>query len=449
LLIVKNYTGDRINFGTAAEMAKQEGIPVEMVIVADDCALPLGKGITGGRGLAGTVFVHKIAGARAATGASLAQVYESACMAALSIGTLGVALSTCTVPGTPASERLAQPGLIEFGMGIHGEPGREQVILPETGAADYITERLVAGILDQALAEADGLVPKRMPFSAGQRVAVLVNNLGALPVIEMQIVTKGVMQALRRRNLVPVRAYVGPFMTSLEMTGVSLTLFMLADGDRSKFPPTWWRCISNSIILTRCLSLNVTLAALEALDAETTAPAWVKSAHLEERMATFESHSVLPCKPVPPGATKGTTAGNGLAGDVKVVFTAVRRACSSVIAEATQLTAYDAICGDGDCGVVMRKGAEHVLQSLPAIESGAVFPSNVDHVDLAVLFNRLADALSASMGGTSGALLELGFRAMASAFLAAGTAGGGAGRLATQAEWAVALGVGVSIRYLY
>lgn len=236
LLIVKNYTGDRLNFGMAAEMAKQEGIKVEMVIVADDCALPLGKGITGGRGLAGTIFVHKIAGACAATGASLAEVYAAASTAALRVGTLGVALSTCTVPGTPASDRLSKPGLIEVGMGIHGEPGREQVVLPEEGAADFVAERLVAGILDQPASMDDPtLIPKRLPYTEGQRVAVLVNNLGALPVIELQIVTRGVMLALRRRGLVPVRALVGAFMTSLEMAGVSLSLLMLPDSDYRKY----------------------------------------------------------------------------------------------------------------------------------------------------------------------------------------------------------------------
>lgn len=242
LLIIKNYTGDRLNFGMAAEMAKQEGIQVEMVIVADDCALPLGKGITGGRGLAGTVFVHKIAGARAAEGATLAEVLSSAQSVGSNLGTLGIALTTCTVPGTPVSDRLSQIGLIEVGMGIHGEPGREQVILPASGAADFVAELMVSGVLDQpdaaaaqeSTTAATTSTYKRLPFVSGQRVVVLVNNLGALPVIEMQIVTRGVMQGLRSRGLLPVRAYCGPFMTSLEMCGISLSLLMIPDGDDSK-----------------------------------------------------------------------------------------------------------------------------------------------------------------------------------------------------------------------
>lgn len=113
LLIVKNYTGDKLNFGMALEKAKQEKIDIKMVIVDDDCALPVGKGITGGRGVAGTVFVHKIAGAAAAAGCSLDEVYAEASNAVKLIGTLGIALTTCTVPGAPTSQRLAGPRTYE------------------------------------------------------------------------------------------------------------------------------------------------------------------------------------------------------------------------------------------------------------------------------------------------------------------------------------------------
>jgi Dak1 domain len=115
LLIVKNYTGDKLNFGMAMEKAKREKIDVRMVIVDDDCALPVGKGITGGRGVAGVVFVHKIAGAAAAAGRSLAEVHAEATNSVKLIGTLGIALTTCTVPGAPSSQRLAGPRTYEVG----------------------------------------------------------------------------------------------------------------------------------------------------------------------------------------------------------------------------------------------------------------------------------------------------------------------------------------------
>ena len=107
LLVVKNYTGDKLNFGMAMEKAKNEKIDVKMVIVDDDCALPVGKGITGGRGVAGTVFVHKVAGAAAAAGKTLEEVHAEASSTVAMIGTLGIALTTCTVPGAPSSQRLS------------------------------------------------------------------------------------------------------------------------------------------------------------------------------------------------------------------------------------------------------------------------------------------------------------------------------------------------------
>ena len=113
LLIVKNYTGDKLNFGMAMEKARQEKINVKMVIVDDDCALPVGKGITGGRGVAGTVFVHKVAGAAAAAGLSLEEVHAEATNSVKLIGTLGVALTTCTIPGAPSSQRLSGPRTYE------------------------------------------------------------------------------------------------------------------------------------------------------------------------------------------------------------------------------------------------------------------------------------------------------------------------------------------------
>lgn len=113
LLVVKNYTGDKLNFGMAMEKARQEKINVKMVIVDDDCALPVGKGITGGRGVAGTVFVHKIAGAAAAAGLSLEEVHTEAANSVKLIGTLGIALTTCTVPGAPSSQRLSGPRTYE------------------------------------------------------------------------------------------------------------------------------------------------------------------------------------------------------------------------------------------------------------------------------------------------------------------------------------------------
>ena len=193
LLIVKNYTGDRLNFGMALEKARNEGYSVKMVVVADDCALEVGKGITGGRGIAGTVFVHKVAGATAAAGQTLEDVALAAQSAADNIATLGVALTTCCVPGAPRSNRL-DGEIIEIGMGIHGESGREQMPM---SSADSIVEKILDTIL----------LAKSLPLASP--LAVMVNNLGGTPSLEMYVVTRRVVLSLRERGYIVARVYVG------------------------------------------------------------------------------------------------------------------------------------------------------------------------------------------------------------------------------------------------
>ncbi|KAI7724927.1 hypothetical protein M8C21_024056, partial [Ambrosia artemisiifolia] len=161
LLIVKNYTGDRLNFGLAAEEAKAQGYKVEMVIVGDDCALPPPLGIAGRRGLAGTILVHKIAGAAAASGLSLSDVAAEARHASEIVGTMGVALSVCTLPGQPKSDRLAA-GKMELGLGIHGEPG---AIVADIQPVDMV----VSHVLNRILSDETNYVP----IKRGSRVSHL------------------------------------------------------------------------------------------------------------------------------------------------------------------------------------------------------------------------------------------------------------------------------------
>ncbi|KAK9115078.1 hypothetical protein Syun_021875 [Stephania yunnanensis] len=217
LLIVKNYTGDRLNFGLAAEQAKSEGYKVEMVIVGDDCALPPPRGIAGRRGLAGTVFVHKIAGAAAAAGLSLSDVFAEAKNACEIVGTMGVALSVCTLPGQFPSDRLG-PCKMELGLGIHGEPGAAVVDLHPV---DYV----VSHVLEQILSAETHYVP----ITRGSRVVLMVNGLGATPLMELMIATgKAVAKLQLEHGLAVDRVYTGSFMTSLDMAGFSISI-MKAD----------------------------------------------------------------------------------------------------------------------------------------------------------------------------------------------------------------------------
>jgi dihydroxyacetone kinase len=373
LLIVKNYTGDRLNFGMALEQAKQEGINAKMVIVADDCALAPEKGITGGRGIAGTVFVHKVAGAVAASGASLEEVYEKATAVSSSVGTLGIALTTCTVPGTPASDRLDDPHVMEVGMGIHGEPGREHMKMAPDAAAAQVADLMVGGILG------DATMAPRVDVSASDKLVLLLNNLGGLPVIETLVVAKEVMDRLKTRGLNTARVFMGPQMTALEMAGISLSVLKVSSSDSNM---------------------------LDYLDAPTTAPAWTPAAKLDQGAA---ADTVMPYSGE--AQAKKVTGGFACASAVLVA----KAICKKIIEIEPILTDYDMKVGDGDCGVVMKAGATNVLSCM----EGAAAEMTADS---ATFCDSIANAISASMGGTSGALLEIFFRAAATD-LSKGTSG--------------------------
>ncbi len=204
LLIVKNYTGDRLNFGLAAERAKALGHQVEMVVVDDDIALP---DLPQARGVAGTLFVHKVAGAMAEEGASLEQVTAAARQVIENTATIGTSLDTCTVPGSPKEDRISQ-GNVELGLGIHGEPGVEQVACSSASQAMHL-------VLD-----------KLKPVMAGKKVVALLNNLGGTTPLEMSVLAHELVSACD--NITHV---IGPslLMTSLDMHGFSVSIIEVDD----------------------------------------------------------------------------------------------------------------------------------------------------------------------------------------------------------------------------
>ncbi|CAM6485058.1 dihydroxyacetone kinase subunit DhaK [Enterobacter cloacae] len=207
LLIVKNYTGDRLNFGLAAEKAKRYGLKVEMVIVADDIALPDNKQP---RGIAGTALVHKIAGYAAEHGKSLSEVCDIAQQACDNLWSLGVAMQTCNLPGSDEEEGRIKQGHVELGLGIHGEPGASVV---DTQNSKAIIDTLVTPLKAKA---GDG------------RFAVLINNLGGVSALEMALLTKELAHSALKDNL----AYLigpAPLVSALDMKGFSLTLLKLND----------------------------------------------------------------------------------------------------------------------------------------------------------------------------------------------------------------------------
>ncbi|MDC3416638.1 dihydroxyacetone kinase subunit DhaK [Aquibacillus salsiterrae] len=212
-LIIKNYTGDVMNFEMAAELAEAEGIEVEKVVVNDDVAVENSSFTTGRRGIAGTIFVHKIAGTKAESGGSLAEVKAVAEKVNMNVRSMGMALSPCTVPAAGKPSFVLNENEMEIGIGIHGEPGIERKNIT---TADEIATELTKRILDDI-------------DYTGSEVAVMVNGLGATPEMELYIVNAKVHSILADKGIKVYKTFVGEYMTSLEMAGCSISILKLDD----------------------------------------------------------------------------------------------------------------------------------------------------------------------------------------------------------------------------
>ncbi|RKK78266.1 hypothetical protein BFJ71_g16541 [Fusarium oxysporum] len=236
LMIAKNYTGDKLNFGLAAEKAKANGHNVNMVVVGDDVSVE-GNSLVGQRGLAGVVFVHKVSGAKAAKGANLDEVTAVANRAASQMATAAASLDRCSVPGRAGQEALPHNQL-EFGMGIHNEPGVVRESIPSL-------ESTVQKTLDMIFTAK----PNMWHPKPGLRVALMVNNLGGLSLLELGVVADEVVRQVVERGIKIDKSLVGTFVTSLDGPGFSATLLQLDEELK------------------------------QLLDAPTTAPAWPRSIH--------------------------------------------------------------------------------------------------------------------------------------------------------------------------
>ncbi|XP_073015364.1 putative 3,4-dihydroxy-2-butanone kinase [Primulina eburnea] len=357
LLIVKNYTGDRLNFGLAAEQAKSEGYAVEMVIVGDDCALPPPRGIAGRRGLAGTIFVHKVAGAAAAAGLSLTEVAAEAKQASEMVGTMGVALSVCTLPGQVTPDRLG-PGKMELGLGIHGEPGAAVADLQPV-------DIMVSHVLKQILSTETNYVP----ITRGSRVVLMVNGLGATPLMELMIAAGKAVPVLQLEHGLAVdRVYTGSFMTSLDMAGFSITVMK-----------------AGQKILNR-------------LDAPTKAPNWPVGADGRPPVKI----------PVPLPQSRSTKNDESssrpeqLSPQGYILEMVIEAAATAVINLRDSLNEWDSKVGDGDCGSTMFRGASAILEDMKKY-----YPLN----DPAETIKETGSSIRKVMGGTSGILYDIFFKA--------------------------------------
>ncbi|KAI1191058.1 dihydroxyacetone kinase [Nemania serpens] len=363
LVTVMNYTGDVLNFGMAVEKAKAAGVKAEMVIVGDDVGVGREKGgKVGRRGIAGTVLVHKIAGALAAQGASLEQVHQVAKLTADNLVSVGASLEHVHVPGraplNPEAEGSLGVDEIEVGMGIHNEPGcgRAKIELPE----------LVKTMLSQLLNEDD----KDRAFLDvnSTEVVLLVNNLGGVSVLELGGITTEVVRQLGDWNIQPVRILSGTYMTSLNGLGFSISLLNVVDTG-----------IKGSTMI-------------QLLDYPCEATGWsapispntweAKNTATREDTTTFDQ-SVKP---------------SGLEADSAAFKKALTSGLEALISVEPEVTRFDTIVGDGDCGIGLKRGAEAVLKHLRETQATG---------DVVVDVAKIVPVIENSMDGTSGALFAI------------------------------------------
>ncbi|SOB77212.1 dihydroxyacetone kinase [Marinobacter sp. LV10R510-11A] len=297
LLIVKNYTGDRLNFGLAAERARAAGYKVSMVVVDDDIALP---DLPQARGVAGTLFVYKIAGALAEQGADLDTLTKAAERVVRDTQSIGMSLDTCTVPGSPRQQRIP-PGIAELGLGIHGEPGVEQVAYNGAKNAIEAVAAKLATVMDK------------------KTHVVLLNNLGGASTLEMSVLANELLVSSIADNL---KLIIGPapMMTSLDMRGFSVSVYAVNNEDEALLgapcaPSAWPGCKAVNSVIIKELPDGLTPVKL--------VPSW------HEPTANF-----------------------------------ITRWCQVLIDSEADLNALDAKSGDGDTGATLAGAAKALISAL-------------------------------------------------------------------------------------
>ncbi|KAH9901844.1 dihydroxyacetone kinase [Xylariomycetidae sp. FL2044] len=388
LVTVMNYTGDVLNFGMAVEKAKAAGLAVEMLVVGDDVGVGRAKGgKVGRRGIAGTVLVHKISGALAAQGGTLEQVHKVARLTAENLVSVGASLDHVHVPGrNPVSSNGLAPGEVEIGMGIHNEAGsgRAVVELPE------LVSRMLSQLLDQE--------DKDRAFLNinSNEVVLLVNNLGGVSALELGGITAEVVKQLGQWGIEPVRILSGTYMTSLNGLGFSISLLNVVNTD-----------IGGPSMI-------------QLLDSPCEATGW--AAPISKN--TWEAKNKNTREDI--SSSDENIKPSGLKVDSKKLIASLTSGLEALIAVEPEVTRFDTVVGDGDCGIGLKRGAEAVLQHLK---------SSTGSGDAVVDVARIVPIVETAMDGTSGALFAIFLNALVHALR--GLAGGDSE--ATPEIWAGAL----------
>ena len=375
LMIVKNYSGDCMNFNNAGALAKEDGIRVDAVYVNDDIAVKDSLYTVGRRGVAGTVFVHKIAGAAAEQGKSLAEVKAVAEKVIANIRSFGFALTSCTVPAAGSPTFEIGEDEMEFGVGIHGEPGRKREKLI---SADALAARIVPDIA------AD------LGLKAGEEIALLINGFGGSPLQELYLFNNSVTNELEKAGVTIYKPLVGNYMTSIDMAGASVTFLRLDDELKAYLdypvatPAITWGGSSKEDIAAReaiqalAKALNVTPATF-AKKAEA-----VQEAAVEEEAGSyaFEGKPVIGEKINTPGMGKLVELMADIIIENEVPFCKADR------------------CGDGDFGMSIAKGFKQLKKDWDSRKKG----------DVGEFLISCSEVIMEYCGGASGPIWGSAFR---------------------------------------
>ena len=362
LLIIKNYSGDVMNFMNAAHLAKEDGILVDYVVVDDDIAVKDSLYTVGRRGVAGTVFVHKIAGAAAQSGKSLQEVKAVAEKAIKNVKSIGLALTSCTVPAKGAPMFELGDSEMEYGVGIHGEPG---IVRSQISDADSLAKKMVGSLCEElGLESAKGK----------ERVAVLINGFGATPLMELYLLNASVARELSGRGVRIARTFVGNFMTSIDMAGASISILKLDDeleallNAQSETPAF---TVNGGVEETEFYEPYAASASTESEDGEIT---------------PLEAYSVI---------DKRLTLEN-----IKYIVDTMG---VSVIRNESLFCELDSYAGDGDFGMSVAKGFRRLRLEWPGILERAA--------DIGSFLQECAMIIMEYCGGASGPIWGSAFRA--------------------------------------
>ncbi|KAI0387222.1 dihydroxyacetone kinase Dak1 [Hypomontagnella monticulosa] len=400
LIVVKNYTGDKLNFTLAAERFRfASGIPVRIVVVADDVSIGrTNSALVGRRGLAGTVLAHKIAGAASSARLSLDEVADAVEFALMNMATIGAGLDSSSLPGQCHQPRLGLDE-VELGIGIHNEPGSR--CLRPRPPLEVLVRGMLCNIFDDADKERNYLA--EVPRPASHDIVLLMNNLGGLSALEMVAVTGEVTSQLGTDYRInPRRVYTGTFLSALDCPGFSISILVLPRiASLSSRILEWldaptdalgWTCGISSHTWNDYRPPAEYLACEASISQQAVNPGHIQDIECEQKVTLYS-----------PGVSPLILS----AGDSVLFTNIIESVHLSLIAAEPEITRMDTIMGDGDCGTTLLDGSGAVMM---ALRKGDINTASISSGMMAV-----ANTIARSMGGTSGALYAVFFTAFASA----------------------------------